>query len=770
MKKRALSRSVVLVITRHEKNTAELLEFISGLGFDTVLQKIDSEEQIEIGEKNIILSVLHVEAIENHDLLQKKIDKLESVEVPVILFTKMSMFADISKSTIFQSVADVIFEPLSKELVKSKILRFRELNDSKLNIKLALEEIEVKKKRLEDDKHKLKILTSAVNEPIIFVNQDLTVTFWNKEAQHIFGYGWYEVVSESFLHWLVAKKSHKDITELFQKARKGGIKQLKRSLTFNMRTKLGVEIKVEATISYYRNNDKEFNLVFVIHDISKQKRLEREAIKSRELREENKLMREQIKDVTRDLKTQLNAVKGISSSIINFESKNLSKKQEEGLEIIYQSSNHLLEYVGYLQNISRIDSKSLMVNVEKFDFDKMLAFHKSRMLQLIKEKPIRIVLKRSPSVPGELFGDLRKINQVLSILLTNAEKYTQKGKISISTHLVENKLFFEIADTGEGIPKSKLTNIFGAYSVEDESDISATGTGLGLHISRKLVELMNGEISVESEKGKGTVFRFYLTLPEVTETPIPEVFLSDFSSEFVTFSYKENSKLILVVDDSNENTFYYRILGESKEYSVILIRNGKKAPAAIRDYAPDLLILNMEMSGMHGATIIRELRNKRIIIPVIAISEFEKLPSVATYNVQLISKPLTTELLLSTIVNEVKWIPKKNVEQLIVFEDKSWIRAELEVNDISCLVENKSYELAYIQILQKQPKRLIIENVERTANSLPLILRLISKIKYLSVEEIHLQYEGTPMQYLLKKIEGYSVFRLTTKSELKKLI
>lgn len=769
MKKKKSEAEEVLVVGDIAKNINTISDILNKQGVNCIKCKPEEELIKKVGNKEVFLAIIYIGFSENKEPFIEKISEVISLEIPHFIISSLEIFESLSKDELIKRSSDFILHPVRPDLLVNKVLKQRDYFERKHELRIAIDDIESKKKKIFEDQQKLKILTAAVSEPIIFVNQNLVVTFWNQEAQNMFGYSWYEAVSESFLHWLVAPKSHNQIKDIFHKANTSGTKQLKRRQLFTMRNKLKVEIEVEATISYHKLNAQEYNLVFVIHDKSKDKRLEKETLKSRELREENKLIREFVKHIGMDIQTPLNVLLGISDTLRSFDAENLTERQIEGLNILNQSGSHIHELVNDLWDISKLDSKKLKINNEPFDFDKVLAWHKSQTYQLIKDKSIKLFFKRSPSIPNELIGDARKINQVLTELLANAVRYTESGRIVLSSHFVESKLFFEITDTGKGIPRNILKNINSVVQERTTTDIKSSGAELGLYIAKKLVDLMRGELSVESDKEHGTVFRFYIPLSSDSKPPKPGAFLSDDSSDVVTFGYEKDTKLILVVDDSPESAFIYSVLAEDKRFSVLHVKNGKKAPAAIRDFAPDLLIIKMEMPGIHGASIVRELRNKLIKIPVIAVSQFDKLPSLASYNVQLISEPLSGDVLLNTIENKIRWFKKKAIKTIVVYEEESWIYKVKETDSDVVFINNKMPELSLIQIAQLNPQYLIFENVEKTTNSLPLLLKTIAELNPSDFKEIHLHYEGIPMKYLLQKIETFPNIKLNTTKEVKAL-
>lgn len=753
-------------------NSSETIRAIGGLakphGFDMVATDWPGWSNVNIIQDLFVVILELGQGVEQQDV-SGLLRQFENKLTPLLFLASQDQFEH-ATSSMYNGVLDCIPNSSCDKILLGKLRLFQSIYQQHMNLQQTADFLAKKKKKIEDDQYKLKILTEAVSEPVIIVTQDLVVAFWNKEARNVFGYNRYEVVTESFTRWLIAKKSELHIKELFLQVAKTGARKLKRIQTFTMRNKLKVEFDVSTTVTYHKITDSEFNLVFVIHDIAKDRRLEKEVIRSRELKEENKLIRESARQIGKDYKIPLFALEGILHSLSSYESGNLTDRQREGLEILLGSSQILKELVADLSELSVLDSKRLKVVRDEFDFKKFLSEHKTQAYLAIKDKPVKLHWKISASVPKLVVADARKLSQIISTLLANSIKYTEKGSVSLSSHVVSSKLFVEISDTGIGIQKHKITDLFDLGSTDEESYISSAGTGVGLFICRKLVRLLNGEITVESEVGVGTVFRFYIDLPESNTLVEQKAVSSKQYSNALSLGYNVGTKLVLVVDDSKENAFFYKALNESEKYSVIILRDSKKAPAVIKDLAPDLLILKLEMPGIHGASIIRDLRNVHIKIPIIAISGYGKISSIASYNVHYLTEVISTGVLQKTIKQKIKWVDRNPIKGIVVYENNSWIKkVGNQFADFEFL-DNKSPEFSLIQILQKNPRYLVVEDVKKSTNSIPLLLHILEVGDFAKAKEIILHYETKPMNLVMKKIAGYQNISLQSKDEIEKYI
>ena len=625
--------------------------------------------------------------------------------------------------------------------------RNKELNE-------VLRELEYLKLKKEADAGKIKILTNTISDPVVIVNKKMQVKAWSSESESFFGYSKFEVVNENFLRWLVSPKSHADIKLIFDQVDKSGPGILKREQCFVFRNKLGIELPVDVTISYL-NKDTSFDLVFVVRNKNKEIKLEKETIRARELREENKLMRELLKHLGHEFRTPLNAIVGISKTLLSHNAENLSDRQREGVSLVQRSGENMLNLIKDLSGISKLEANKLQLHIETFEFDKLLSQLKTQTLNLIGSKNIKFVLRRSSAIPQFIDGDAIKINQILSNIIGNAVKYTQEGRVTLSSHLIDNKLYFEVSDTGKGIAKDKLINIFDWFSGEKTSSKKSEGVGLGLHITQKLVQLMNGEIHAESKKGVGTIMRFYVSLPaEVKPIKVVDAKPEIEAAGLRILNYSPQRKLILAVDNSLENSFIYSLLSEQDRYAVMLCNNSKVALRTAKEFSPDLLIIKMELPGVHGASIIREIRKRNDSVPVIAFSEYEKADLNLSKDTFVLSEALSLEALHAAIQNNVSWKGRKQVKGAIIVEDDRWVLNELETPEGFIEISNLNEELTQIKVGQRNIEYLIIEHIDQNSNGLSFFLNLLNENKTGQYKQIILHHEAAPMKYLVDKTES----------------
>ena len=224
-----------------------------------------------------------------------------------------------------------------------------------------------------------------------------------------------------------------------------------------------------------------------------------------------KVKSEFVANVTHELRTPVNGIMGNTKELISrvkdAECQKILDLMERGCRDMHAIINNILDF-------SKLEAGKFTLEKREFDFRKMINYVKGNHIHKITEKGLQFFITVSPEVPSHVIGDELRIVQVLNNLISNASKFTSVGKIAVEvvkTAQMEKRaeLFFVITDTGIGIAKEDLDKLFKSFSQVDAS-ISRQygGTGLGLHISRQLVEMMGGSIHVQSEKNKGTIFSF----------------------------------------------------------------------------------------------------------------------------------------------------------------------------------------------------------------------------------------------------------------------
>jgi PAS domain S-box-containing protein len=322
-------------------------------------------------------------------------------------------------------------------------------------------------------------------------------------------------------------------------------------------------------------------------------------------------------NMSHEIRTPLNAILGFSNFLKNPE---LSKERtNEYVDIIETSGHQLLAIINDILEISQIESGHMRINPEPVNISKLL---NELFLQFHKEasaKNIELILNINRSAEDIITKtDVIRIRQILSNLLNNAIKFTHKGKVEFSARLHNNQVVFYIKDTGIGIAPEDQAVIFQPFrQVETTMSRNYGGNGLGLSISRALVERLGGKLSLNSIPGKGSTFTF--TIPYVNEDHKQDNMIHQPEQQNDLKAYNWGNHLILVAEDE---MFNYRFLEEilsPTSVKILHAKTGQDAVQLVKDY-PDisLVIMDLKMPGMDGYMATRLIKEIRPKLPVIA--------------------------------------------------------------------------------------------------------------------------------------------------------
>ncbi|MFA6186965.1 MAG: response regulator [Phycisphaerae bacterium] len=333
-------------------------------------------------------------------------------------------------------------------------------------------------------------------------------------------------------------------------------------------------------------------------------------------------------NMSHEIRTPMNAIIGFSEVL---EEELLTEQQKEYIRLILGSGKHLLELVNDILDFSKIEAGQL--NTESIDCDvrALLANIESMMTPLAVSKNLKFIIECSDDVPVSVMTDPARLRQCLLNLISNAIKFTERGYVKFSVHQIfrESKPFleFEVSDTGIGIPHDKLNSIFEAFIQADGSTTRKYGgTGLGLTITRQLAGLLGGDISVESELGKGSTFRLLLpaVMPEGQTIENADSFVSDTtennSPKDQKISQVEFSGRALVADDCPANQTLIKLIIEKLGFVVTVAADGIEAVDAAKNQHFEIIFMDMHMPKLDGYDAVRRLRSLGVNTPIIAMT------------------------------------------------------------------------------------------------------------------------------------------------------
>jgi len=351
---------------------------------------------------------------------------------------------------------------------------------------------------------------------------------------------------------------------------------------------------------------------------------------------------------------------GIFGMIDFLKETELSDQQKDFVVTIRECSKTLLNTLNDILDISKIESGKLAISRINYDFAGTLQNSARVLQQLAEGKGLVLATDISANIPAMVYGDPHRTQQVILNLLNNAVKFTEKGSVTLKANFVdgaEPKLHVEIVDTGIGLSREAITKLFSAFSQADAS-ISRKygGSGLGLSITKSLVELMGGKIGVNSEEGKGSTFWFDLPYAAAVEGA-NEVF----EVERETAEMELPPLKILVVEDNLVNQDIVATLLKRKNHKVTLAGDGEEAIKLVKAEAFDLILMDVNMPRKNGLDTTREIRamgKKYRKIPIIGLTANIMEDFVKKYHdagmVGYIAKPFAPKKLYATIARHVQ--------------------------------------------------------------------------------------------------------------------
>lgn len=364
-----------------------------------------------------------------------------------------------------------------------------------------------------------------------------------------------------------------------------------------------------------------------IVDISKIKETELALIEAKEKESmANKAKDEFLTTMSHEIRTPLNAVIGISHLLLL---ENPKPEQLENLSTLKHSSEHLLCLVNDILDFNKIASGQLELEARDFSLNQVLNGLGSIFHNTAKEKDIRLLIKKDTSIPKTFIGDSTRLSQILTNLVSNAIKFTEEGKVKVDIEVLEVKedfyfLEFVISDTGIGIPEDKKDKIFLSFA-QANSDTTRKygGTGLGLAICKRLLEIMDSDLELESEVGKGSTFSFKLKLQKSSMTDHQE---DIYSFDAKSFHEQDNLKgtRILVAEDNKVNIMVIEKFLSKWQVDFEIAENGLIALNKALENTYDMILMDLQMPVMNGFEASKAIRDSNNplnkVMPIYALS------------------------------------------------------------------------------------------------------------------------------------------------------
>jgi PAS domain S-box-containing protein len=469
---------------------------------------------------------------------------------------------------------------------------------------------------------------------IIFIDESGRIVEFNHASETTFGYNRQEVTGKELTEVFVPPESRdRHRSNLQSYTGGGGMKStIGRRLEMPMIRKNGKQFMAEMSTQPIPLSGGTAGFAVFIRDITQRKQAEDAQRRAKEAAEAaNRSKGAFLANMSHEIRTPMNAIIGMTELVLDSE---LTDEQRDYLEMVLESSNSLLTLLNDILDFSKIEAGKL--DLESIDFDLRQCVHESaKSLRLrAEQKGLDISCEIDDATPAWLIGDPNRLRQILVNLISNAIKFTIQGGVAIRVRPEsqtdrEVELRFEVADTGLGIAAEKCQKIFEEFEQADTSmKRRFGGTGLGLSICCRLVNLMHGNIGVQSEVGRGSTFHFTATFgissgPPQNGDEFPQRQAAAAAQDASATAAPAPSLRILLAEDSVINQRLAVGLLERKGHRVTVAADGREAYDAFISQPFDLILMDVQMPEMDGFEATRTIRSSghpHADIPIIAMT------------------------------------------------------------------------------------------------------------------------------------------------------
>jgi signal transduction histidine kinase/DNA-binding response OmpR family regulator len=329
-----------------------------------------------------------------------------------------------------------------------------------------------------------------------------------------------------------------------------------------------------------------------------------------------------LSNMSHEFRTPLNSILALSQILIDRMDGELTSEQERQVTFIRRSAQDLTDLVSDLLDLAKVEAGKVTIRPGAFTVESLFAALRGMLRPLLAQNSSVALVFEDPINIPELYSDEAKISQVLRNFISNALKFTERGEVRISARMGHDEtVVFSVADTGIGIAPADRERIFQEWEqVEGKLQKTAKGTGLGLPLSRKLAQLVGGDVYVKSEVGVGSTF--FASIPISYTGATEAVYVPDVKREL------DASKLpVLVVEDNREALFIYEKYLKGTEFQVVPAQDLKEARRALEEFKPIAIVLDVLLQGEHSWQLLQELKQnpstKEIPVFVVTVVENE---------------------------------------------------------------------------------------------------------------------------------------------------
>ncbi len=544
-----------------------------------------------------------------HRLLKRQLKK---IQVDPLTIEQIAPLLDAVNQAYISNDSDVrhlenIIEESSQELFKANQLLSKDLDS--------------KNAELMDMNKRYDLVVNNIREILFVLDNNGIITYINDAWVVLTGVSIEEAIGKKITHF--KSQFNESSSRVFDKLVFNGLHEVNGLLEqgSSLSTKKWYELKA----SRIKNDQGEVEgTIGIVSDITDIKNTETELIRAMQTAERaNAAKDEFLSTMSHEIRTPLNSIVGVSNLLLM---NNTNPDELDNLQALKFSSDHLLNLINDILDFSKIEAGKIDFENTAFSLRNMLLGIKSTYNYLSEEKGINFKIKKDEDLPESVKGDITRLSQIIGNLVSNAIKFTKEGGVTLDLEVVEENqthtsIKFEIIDTGIGIMPSKIDKIFEKFSQANSSTTkNYGGTGLGLPICKKLLELQGSELKVESDYGKGSKFYFTINFEKAKSTASQII-----KSNIVTNPIFEKLAgfKVLVAEDNRLNIMVIQQFLKKWGTDFEIVKNGQEAVDAVKQNDFDIILMDLQMPVMDGyeaTKAIRKLDVSKRDIPILALT------------------------------------------------------------------------------------------------------------------------------------------------------
>jgi len=600
----------ILIVDDTLPNLKLLSQMLTERGFQVraALNGTRALAAIQSSPPDLILLDVVMPEMDGYELCQRLKADEHTCDIPVLFISSLSETEDKIKGFAVGGL-DYITKPFQLEEVLARIETHLKLRHLQMEVR-AQEEI-------------ARILLNASSDFAILIRADGTIITLNEPAAQELGQQTNELLNKCIWDFLPLDVSQK---------RKTWTEQALRScMPIRFEDEWSGRCLDNVIYPLFDGLGKVEKIAIYSHDVTEHKRMENVLMTAKEAAEAaTKAKSEFLANMSHEIRTPMNAVIGMTDLLSD---EPLAPNQRECVETIRSSGEALLAIINDILDLSKIEGGKIELEHQPFELKCCIEESLDIVSANASKKGLSMTFTIEDNTPEVIIGDLTRLRQILVNLLSNAVKFTEKGGIAltVSSKLLKKskyEIHFDVKDTGIGIPQNKMNRLFQSFSQVDASTTRRYGgTGLGLTISKSLVEMMDGKIWVESEVGKGSTFHFSIIAESSQNRPANTNIVKTCSASSAQIqSSLDQSLRILLAEDNIINQKVTQKMLNKIGYRADVVANGLEVLQALERQQYDVVLMDMmmpEMDGIETTKVIRQRPSVGLKIIAITASAFK---------------------------------------------------------------------------------------------------------------------------------------------------